>query len=163
LAQAEENLQAMVYFIRHHKRACRPVTHADVTLEKSLKFVRQRDTEAAHTETLEPPTIDTKDSPKTLEEVVECIGSFRGVDGNPLSYGLREKLVPKVSATNPTVGKANLEYLTNDEDLIARGRIIKGGVAAADPEANGTFRDAYVIDRSKIWVYLTQLFQDTDA
>lgn len=163
-AQAEENLQGMVYLIRHHKRVCRTVDFADVTLDKVLKLERQREFEAAHTNPSSEPTIDSKDWPKTMELVVEWIGGFRGVDGHPLSYVIRDLLVPPGQNSDPTVGEANSEYLTYDEELIARGKIIDGTVAAgADPEKDGPFHASYIIDRSTVYDKLASLFKDTDV
>ena len=47
-------------------------------------------------------TVDKKDWPKNLETAEEHIRGFRGVDGQPLSYVLRDDLEPPFVTSDPT-------------------------------------------------------------
>ena len=52
----------------------------------------QRDMEIKHTDFTVVLTVDYKDLHQTLEATVEYIHGFRGVDGNNLSYVIRQYL-----------------------------------------------------------------------
>ena len=60
----------------------------------------------AHKDPEVVPTVVPMDCPKTLEKVEEYTRGFCGVDGQPLSYGLRDNLIAPV-AENNTAYRAN--------------------------------------------------------
>ena len=65
----------------------------------------------------------------------DYIRGFYGVDGQPLSYGLREDLIAPVAASDPTYRANGSDYFTHDEEMIARGSILSGPAAlGTDPE-----------------------------
>ena len=139
------NLQGEVYFINHHKRVGRTSNYEYVALNQVHKLYHQCAMEGAHKYPNVVPTVDPKECPNTLEMVVEYIRGFHGVDGNPLSYCLRDDLAPRSELTDPTVGTNKSTYLTSDEEMIARGKIISGVIVAGTyPEVFGPFADSYV-------------------
>ena len=75
--------------------------------------------EEAHKDPEAVPNVNIKDRPKTLETVEEYIRGFRVVDGQPLSYGLRDYLEPPAVANNPTHRANGSKYFTHDEEMIA--------------------------------------------
>ena len=103
---AEVNLQGMIYYIKHFKRTEGIYTHRDVELSKARAMYHQRDKEESHKDPGLVPTINTRDWPKTLETVEDYTRGFCGVDGQPLSFRLRDYLIAPVDA-NDTTYRAN--------------------------------------------------------
>ena len=61
------------------------------------------------------PTINPRDWTNPLETMEEFIRVFRGVYGQPLSYGLRDYLIAPVAARDPTYRENGSKYFTHDE------------------------------------------------
>ena len=90
-----------------------------IELSKFIVMYYQQDMDESHKDPEVVPTFDTKDWPKTLEMMNWKIIIFRGVYGQPLSYGLRDDLEPPAS-TSDTLHRANgSKYFTHDEEMIA--------------------------------------------
>ena len=89
--------------------------HADVEPATVSALYHQQDMEESHKEPEGVPVINPKDCPKTLETVEEYIRGFRGVDDQPLSYGLRYSLEPPVATIDPTHYANGSKYFTHDE------------------------------------------------
>ena len=98
---AEANIQGMIYYINFFKRIRHTCMHADLDLSKVCTMYYQQDMEEAHRNPEVVPTVNPREWPKTLETVEEYIRGFRGVDGLPLSYGLRDDLISPVAASDP--------------------------------------------------------------
>ena len=75
--------------------------------------------EESHKDPKVVPTIDPRHWPKTLETVEEYIRVFCGVDGQSLSYGLRDDLIAPVAAIDPTYRDNEREYFTHNKDMIS--------------------------------------------
>ena len=89
---------------------------------------------------------------------------FCGVDGQPLSYGLRGGLIAPVTSNYPTYRDNGSKYFTHDEEMIARGSIISGHTVLGNyPEDIGPFTDSFVADRALIWDKMVAIFQGSDA
>ena len=97
----EANLKGIIYYIKFFKRIRRTCTHADVDLAKVHAMYHQQDMEETHKDPEVVPTVDPKDWPKTLETLEEYIIVFRGVCGQPLSYGLSNDLIHPAVASDP--------------------------------------------------------------
>ena len=110
----------MIYYIKHFKNIGCTCTHENVDLAKVRTMYHQRDMEEDHKESEVVPTVNPKDWPKTLEMVEEYIRGFRGVYGQPLSYGLRDDLIAPVAASDPKYCANSSKYSKHDEDTIAR-------------------------------------------
>eukprot|EP00543_Licmophora_paradoxa_P009148 CAMPEP_0202448362 /NCGR_PEP_ID=MMETSP1360-20130828/7172_1 /ASSEMBLY_ACC=CAM_ASM_000848 /TAXON_ID=515479 /ORGANISM="Licmophora paradoxa, Strain CCMP2313" /LENGTH=287 /DNA_ID=CAMNT_0049065891 /DNA_START=408 /DNA_END=1272 /DNA_ORIENTATION=- len=160
-ARAEINLKLAVYHIKHQERVSRSVTYANATLVTIRKLTRQRDMENKSESVVDAPKIDPKDWAKTMEAIIEWLGTFRGVTGAPLSYTVRKNLEPAAEASDPSTN-----YSTLDEEMIARAPIVDltavGGVGRAN-ENNGPFVDTFMIDRVEVWAKIVALFQPTEA
>ena len=110
------------------------------------------------------PTVNPKDWPNILEMVEKFIIEFRGIYGQPFSYGLSDDLEPPAATSDPMHRANGSKYFTNDEDIITCGLIISVTlVLGSDPEAVGPFSDSFIIDRSLIWEKLVTIFQGSDA
>ena len=97
------------------------------------------------------PTVDYKDWPQTSEATVEYICGFYGVDGNPISYVIRQNLFTELADQYPMCGTFGSKYFTIDEDMIARGPIIEvTEVSSTDYENLGPFKNAYMSERTKL-------------
>ena len=84
----------------------------------------QRDMESKNEDPTVVPTADSKYWTQTLEATVEYIRGLRGVDGNPISYVIRQDLFPELAAQDPMCGTIGSKYFTINEDMISRGPII---------------------------------------
>eukprot|EP00804_Cyclotella_cryptica_P003089 CCRYP_006074-RA/>CCRYP_006074-RA protein AED:0.29 eAED:0.04 QI:0/0/0/0.75/0.33/0.5/4/0/1079 len=159
-ARAEDNLKLAIYYVKHQDRVSRAVNVGEITLTNVCKLIKQRDTERNHTDPDTPPMIDSKDWPKTMEAVEEYLRQFRGVNDVPLSYVVRIALAPKPVLTNPATN-----YLTLDEEMIARAPILVPGTAGviADLEVNGPFTESFMTDRTTAWDKIAVLFQNHEA
>ena len=63
---------------------------------------------------------------------------FRGVDGKPLSYVVRDDFIPPVAASDTTHHTNGSKFFTHDEEMIACGLILIGTeVFGSDHEAVG--------------------------
>ena len=111
---SEENIQGMIYNIKHFKRIGRICTHSDVDLDKVREMYHQRYLEEAHKDPEVVPTVNPKDWTKNLETVEEYIRGFWGVDEKPLSYRLRDDLISPVAASDPTYHANGEEYFTHN-------------------------------------------------
>jgi hypothetical protein len=159
-ARAEDNLKLAIYYVKHQDRVSRAVNVGEITLTNVRKLIKQRDTERNHTDPDTPPVIDCKDWPKTMEAVEEYLRQFRGVNDVPLSYVVRIALAPKPAVTDPATN-----YLTLDEEMIARAPILVPGTAGiiADLEVNGPFTESFMTDRTTAWDKIAVLFQNHEA
>ena len=147
----EANLQGMIYYINPFNSIGRICTHAGVKLSKIRSIYHQRDMEEANKDPEVAPAVDPKDWPETLETVEEYIRGFRVVDGQPLSYGLRNYLEPPSVANNPTHRANGSKYFTHDEKMITCGSILSGpAVFGSDPEAVGPFTYSFITYRALI-------------
>ena len=99
-----------------------------------------------------------------METVEEYIIVFRGVNGQNISYGLRDDLIAPVAASDPTHRANDSKYFTHDEEIVDQGSILSGPeVLGADPEAIIPFTDSVITDRALIWDKMVAIFQVLDA
>ena len=154
----------MIYYTTHFKRIWRKFTHANVELSKVCVIYHQRDMEEAQKYSEVVPSVNPKDWPKTLEMVEEYIRGFGGLDGQPLSYILRDNLELTSVASDPTHYANGSKYLTHDEEMIAHGSILsRPAVSGSDPEAVGTFTNLLITYRALIWDNMVVIFQGSDT
>ena len=85
---------------------------------------------------------------------------FLGVDGQPLSYGLRDNLIAPVASSDPTYRANGSEYFTHDKEMIACGLIISGPAAlGSDPDVVGPLTNLFITNRALIWYKMVAIFQ----
>ena len=124
----------------------------------------QREMENNHKDTTVIPTVDFKDWPQILEETVEYICSFRGVDGNPINDVIRHVLFSELASQEPMCETVGSKYLIIDEEMIDCGQIIEGTeVADTYHEKLGPFTNDYMSDRKRVWDKLCAIFQKSEA
>ena len=116
------------------------------------------------------PRIDKKDltDPRKLkEDILARFAQFRNDDGVPMDYVLRELLIPEDS---PTFGAANSIYVSHDDELKLRYRILDGADAFDNTktpeqvkalEKNGTFTAIYLRDRRWVYHKAKHMFEET--
>ena len=94
----------------------------------------------------------------------EYIRGFCGVDGQLLSYGLRDVLEPPAAASDPTYCTNGSNYFTHNEEMIACGSILGSpAVSVSNPEAVGPFTYSFITDRALIWDNMVTIFQVSDS
>ena len=73
-----------------------------------------------------------------------------------LGYVTRKavNLFPEAAATDPAMGDANSNYMSHDNEVVARHQIIDQVAAKrtlAQHEKSGPFVEEFVSDRKKVW------------
>jgi len=159
--RAEENLKLVAYYCRHQERVSRPTNVALITLSNVRNLTKQRDLERQKvTDAREPPTVNTKDWPRTMEAIEEYLQQFRGTTGVPLSYVIRREVKPPLASADPSTNYATIEH-----EMVARAPIIVPGTTGDEPilEASGPFTQAYITDRSDVWTKLQAIFGSSEC
>ena len=73
-------------------------------------------------------------------------------------------MIPPVAASDPMHRATFSDYLSRDEEMIARGSILSGPAAlGSDPETVGPFADSFIIDRALIWDNMVAIFYGSDV
>ena len=116
---AEANLQGMIYYIKYFKRIGFTCTHADVDIYSVCSMYPQGNMEESHKDPEVVPTVDPRECPKNLETAEDYIIGFRGVDGQPFSYGLRDILIYLVAAKYTMYRANGSKNFTHYEEMIA--------------------------------------------
>ncbi len=164
---AELNFKHLLFFLRHKKRTNRSVSASNITVTAINALNRQQEFEASSKEdSKEPalPHLDPEDWSLTAENVMHWLSQYRGVEGAPLSYVIREELRVPGEAVDPTYGDADSVYASHDEELVARSSILKKLTGAAltksdeQLEKAGPFTDTFLMDSAKVYDLLTHLF-----
>ena len=159
----------MCYYANHMlNRVDRALTFPSITLATVKKLKAQELLEKNHKDPVTVPTIDFKNWPKTMDAVDQYIKGHRGVDGSSLGYVTRKssKLFPPAAVDDPKMGTANSVYMSHDDEVVARHRIID--LPSATPtlllhEKSGPFMEEFLSERKRVWDLLCSLLQDTDA
>ena len=146
--RAENNLKLACYFLRYQERTSRAVTPVDVTLVNIRKLRDLRDYENDH-EDLDPPDINTKNWPLTLDAIDEYLRGCLGVTKIPLAYVIRENI--EIPANDPPNG-----YPTKSDELIARAPIL-------DPTDNDRHTATYLADCTKVWDLLSAITREQEC
>ena len=152
---AERAFCTACYMIRHRQQVQRPVTFNDIRINQLEPHIIQRTIEEEQRNLPQPdvPKIDFVDHPKCLEMVDNYLSQLRGVRGIPLSYVMRQRLVPLPAADEPADG-----YETLDLERIHRAPILE--VGAMDPtEEEGPWDSVFKIDDAAAYQYIVEIFQ----
>ena len=159
--RAEENLKLAAFYCRHQERVSRPTTIAFITLSNVRALTKQRNIEKQTVkDTMEPPTVNAKDWPRTMESIEEYLQQFRGTTGVPLSYVIRREIKPAPDSDDPSSN-----YPTIEHEMVARAPIIAPGATGDVPtlEANGPFTQSFITDRSEVWAKLAVIFGSAEC
>ena len=168
-AIGQQTFGHMCYYTKHMlNRVNRTLTFPSITLAAVKKLKAQELLEKNHKDPVTVPTIDFKNWPKTMDAVDQYIKGHRGVDGSSLGYITRKtsKLFPPPAADDPTMGDVDSVYMSHDDEVVARHRIIDLPSVTTTlllHEKSGPFTEEFMSDRKKVWDLLCSLFQDTDA
>ncbi len=147
--RAENHLKLLAFFLRHQERVSKETNVSNVTLD-TIRIVRElRDFESTYKAPDDPPSINSKDWPKTMESIHEYLRSYLGDRKIPLAYVVRKD--EDVPADNPAAG-----YLTVQEAMIARAKHY--AVAAAD--GTKTTDPAYINNREKVYEIIAKITRD---
>ena len=76
---------------------------------------------------------------------------------------IRQDLFPELAAQDPMRGTVGKNYFTIDEEIIDCGPIIEvTEVAGIDHEKPGSFTNAYMSDRTRVWERLCAIFHQSE-
>jgi hypothetical protein len=127
--RADNYLKLFAFFLRHQDRVSRDTNVANVTLD-TIRTVRElRDFKSSYKAPDDPPSINSKDWPKTMESIHEYLRSYLGDRKIPLAYVVRND--EDVLADDPAAG-----YSTVQEAMIARAKhltVAADGTKTPDP------------------------------
>jgi hypothetical protein len=145
--RAENNLKLTCYFLRYKQRTSRALLAADITLDAVRGIKSYKEWEENHKD-VEPPEIDAKDWPRTIDSLEEYLRGCLGVTKIPLAYVIRATIAVTAEATDP---QAN--YVSKQDELIARAPITVAGHDIA----------TYLSDRARVWELISNLTRDQDC
>lgn len=137
---AENNLKLACYWLRFKERTSRVVTPEMVTLDSIQTMRRFKLWEEQHRD-VDPPEINVRDWPRTIEAIQEYLRGCLGDSKLPLAYVIRKH--EEVPETDPEGG-----YATYVDELVARAPI---------KNADGTCTATYLTDRVKVWELISTL------
>jgi hypothetical protein len=146
---AESHLKLLAFFLRHQDRVGRTTIVASITLDTIRALRELRDFESTYRALDDPPSINAKDWPKTMESVQEYLRSYLvGEHKIPLAYVVRNgENVP----ADDRVGR----YTTVQDAMIACTRqylTAADGMIMPDP--------VYVANREKIYKIIAKMTRD---
>ncbi len=113
--RAENHLKLLAFYLRHQRRISRAVQVANITLETIRTLRELRDFESTYKAPDDPPPINAKDWPKTMENIHEYLRSYLGEQKIPLAYVVRKE--EDIPVTEPDGG-----YATVQDEMIARAK-----------------------------------------
>lgn len=146
--RAENHLKLLAFYLRHQKRISRVVNVANITLDSIRTLREQRDYESSYKAPDDPPTINAKDWPKTMESIQEYLRSYLGEQKIPLAYVVRKD--EDVPAIDP-----DGSYATVQDEMIARAKHFSlgaDGIRVPDP--------TYITNREKVWEIMSKITRD---
>lgn len=146
--RAENHLKLLAFYLRHQDRVSRHTNVADVTLDTIRTLRELRDFESAYKAPDDPPAINAKDWPKTMENIHEYLRSYLGDHRIPLAYVIRKD--EEVPATDPEGG-----YPTVQDAMIARAKHFN---VAAD--GSRTPDATYVTNREKVYEIIAKMTRE---
>ena len=90
-----------------------------------------------------------------MDSIEQWIKGHCGVDGSSLGYVTRKSinLFPEAAATDPAMGDADSTYMSHNDDVIARHRIINQAAATrmlAQHEKSGPFIEELISNQKKV-------------
>ena len=146
----------MCYYIKHKLSwVDRAVTFVSVTLPEVKSLKAQKLLEENHKDPITVPGIDFKNWPKTMDSIKQWINGHRGIDGSLLGYVTRKgvNLFPEPPATDLSMGDTNRTYMSHDDEVIARHRIINQAAAMrtlVQHEKSGSFVKEFISKQKKV-------------
>ena len=146
--RAENHLKLMCYQIRLAKRCSETILPTDITLASVRELQGLRDWEESHKDA-EPPEINAKDWPRTIDALQDYFRNCLGTMKIPLAYVIRDSIAP---STNPST-----DFATKQDEMISKAPIgtTVGGVTTFDP----TFKK----DNTRVWTLLAAITRDQDC
>ena len=155
-------LKIIIYYIKHCDRVSRKIDLTQVELINIRALTSQRDLERAtkDNKTADPPSVNLRSMPKTMENIKEWCIKIRGVTGAPLAYMMRVALMPEDEDD-----ALSQDYDSVDGEMIERAPIIDlsfdydpDNESDEDLEATGPFTTSFQIDRVALYHKLHEVF-----
>ena len=145
--RAEQNLKLMCYFIRFKHQTSRVIAPADIDLNSVRALRDHREWEKDHSD-VEPPEINARNWPATIEAIEEYLRGCLGSSGIPLSYIIREDV--DIPAADPPNGYPSLQ-----DELVARAPI--------NNPANNNRTRQFRNDNIKVWEKISAITRDHEC
>ena len=113
-------MKLAAWFVRHKVRTSRQITPADITLQAVCAIKELRQAEESWEAPTDPPVINYKDWPKTMEGIVEYLRACPGSTRIPLAYVVRE------NQEIPEGDDPAENYASSQDEMIARAPHLVG-------------------------------------
>jgi hypothetical protein len=119
--RAEVSLKTVCYMARHYRRTSRVMTPQDLTFDNVVTFANHRKSEVEYKEPTERLKLVKVDKMLDfIEEWPEQLALFNGQGGRPLSYVIRDDVIPPEAATDPPFGDEASTYGSMRDEIQAR-------------------------------------------
>jgi hypothetical protein len=150
---AQKNLTLLCYYLRYLYRTSRTPDSGAITLAVVRTYESFREQEKNHVDA-EPPTLNDKDWPRTLENIQNWFRGLLGQTHIPLAYVIRPDT--ELDAP-PEAGDPTTNYATKVDELIRRAPIVE--TRGADGAVTAWVA-VYLSDRATVWNKLDELTRD---
>jgi hypothetical protein len=146
--RAENHLKLLAFYLRHQERVSRRAAAADITLDTIRALRELRDFELSYRPPDDPPAINAKDWPKTMESLHEYLRSYLGDRKIPLAYVVRkDEAVPDDDPPG--------QYATVQDAMIARARHF-----TIEADGTRTIDAVYLTNREKVYEIIAKITRD---
>ena len=146
--RAENHLKLLAFYLRHQERVSRRAAAADITLDTIRALRELRDFELSYRPPDDPPAINAKDWPKTMESLHEYLRSYLGDRKIPLAYVVRkDEAVPDDDPPG--------QYATVQDAMIARARQF-----TIEADGTRTIDAVYLTNREKVYKIIAKITRD---
>ena len=109
---AERNMKMLCYYLRYYAGVSRTPSINGITLLLVREYESYAEWETNHKD-VEPPTLNDKDWPRTIESIKGWLRGCLGQEKSPLAYIVRDELAVPAEATDPMTS-----YNSKQEELI---------------------------------------------
>jgi len=121
------NFKLLCHMVRHYRRTGRTLTAAEIEQGQVQHFRQSKLTEQSHENpdtTLRLIETDTEHITQYIEQFPEHLALYKGTDGHPLSYVIREVEEVPDAGDDPMFGEDDSNYNTIEDELISRGALM---------------------------------------
>jgi len=159
--RALRNFQLTVTVAKHYARTARDLTPDNIEDAIPMFSAYKAQKEIEDQQRKEKPELPTgltlDNTPKAgrvFEAVVEHFGRYRGINGAPLSYVVRENVYPPDGPDPMYNAPYGSRYVSFDAEMVRRSPI----ALTLQSGENGPFHPSFLADMTKVWEILHDLF-----
>lgn len=152
---AANNLKLMCYFLRYKQKTSRAVTAAEITVDAVNALSNRRDWEKEHDDPKPPELKFGKNWTRTIDIIENYLRECLGTTNIPLSYVIRDEVIPKADADDPAAG-----YPDITDEMAARAPHVNNPNAI---QADWEYQQYYRTDNVTVYNKIVELTRDHDC